>query len=293
VAGSVESSSFTCSGTLGSLLVGGDVTGTINAGSTANSITIDGTLLGGSILVAGNVGKLTVGGDIVGGSASGSEDLQQTGYVQAQRIAALTVGGSIVSGVDDTSGTFLDNGAIRVANDIGSATIKGSLEGNTTNPVIISARGSATPTTTTDTAIGSLTVKGSVEFADIVAGVDVNGKAVNADAQIGNVLVGGNWTASSIAAGVTPGFGSYYGTFLDSVMSGTGVKNVATIFSKIAGVTIGGEAMGTIGGFDYYGIVAQDVGSVKIGIAKLPLKSGPDNDVIPIGITEDFDVREV
>jgi hypothetical protein len=51
--------------------------------------------------------------------------------------------------------------------------------------------------------------------------------------------------------------------------------------------------VGIYGGFDHYGIVAQEVGCVKIGNVKLPLKSGPDNDVIPIGITGDFDEREV
>jgi hypothetical protein len=288
----IGTSALVCMGDLGNVAIGRDVEGTISCGQ-ASSIVIGGSLEEGGIHAVNSIQSLTIDGDILGGSASGSDQLTDSGYIQADQIVALTVGGSIVAGTNSTTGTFLDNGAIRVAHDFGKIAIKGSLEGNSTNPVIISAMGSENPTSTTDTAIGSITVGGSVDFTDIAAGVDVNGDAADANAQIGNVLVDGDWIASSIAAGVTPGFDTYYGTLLDKIMSGPNVKDVPTVISKINSVTIEGEAMGTYGGFDYYGIVAQEVGSVKIGNVKLPLKSGADNDVIPIGITQDFDVREV
>src|SRR5262249_743875 len=139
----------------------------------------------------------------------------------------------------------------------GSVTIKGSLVGNSTNHVLITARGSAMPTSIADTAIGSLNVFGNVEYSDILAGVDIDGKAVNADAQIGTVTVGNDWIASSLAAGVSPGFGPYFGSVLDTKMAGAGVKDVATVTAKINSVAIGGQALGSNGVLEFYGLVAE------------------------------------
>jgi hypothetical protein len=96
--------------------------------------------------------------------------LSRSGYVQAIRIGTMTVGGSIIAGTDTTSGTFSENGTVSVNNDIGVATIKGSLIGNATSRVELKARGQAVPTTTVDLAFGSLTVNGRVEHANILAG---------------------------------------------------------------------------------------------------------------------------
>ncbi len=186
----------------------------------------------------------------------------------------------------------MNNGAIRVDDDIGTVLIKGSIVGNSTNSAILSARGKAVPTATTDVAIGKLTVLGRVEFAHILAGVDVNGVALNADAQIGAVSVGGDWIASSIAAGAVSGNG-FFGDTDDAKMSGPGVKDDSLVFSKITSLTIGGQVMGTVGGTDHFGIVAENVGLVKVGGVTFPTTAGNSNDDFFIGITLDFKVNEV
>jgi hypothetical protein len=292
-------------GAMGTVRITGDVqgggvtdSGEIFSFSTLAGMTIGGSLLGGAgfdsgrIASSGAMGTVRITGDLVGGSASGAVSLSRSGSIQAQHIAGLTIGGALIAGTDNTSGTFRDNGAIRVADDIGTVLIKGSIIGNATNPAIISARGKAIPTATSDVAIGSLRVLGRVEFATILAGVDVNGVAKNADAQIGPVFVGGDWIASSIAAGALP-INAFFGDADDFKMSGGGVKDVATVSSRIASLTITGQALGTVGGADHFGIVAENVGAVKIGGTPLVLTLGNGNDDFLMGITGDFNVNEI
>jgi len=175
----------------------------------------------------------------------------------------------------------------------GSVLVKGSLIGNATNPAIISARGQAVPTPTADVAIGRLEVRGRAEFAQVLAGYDGSGNSVNADAQVGAVTVGGDWVASSLAAGATPGPNGFFGDGDDAKIAGAGVKDDPGLFSRIASVTIGGQIVGTVGGAGHYGIVAENIGAVSVGGTVLPLSPGPHNDNLPVGITDDFDAHEV
>jgi hypothetical protein len=275
----------------GSLLVSGAV---ISNGDLA-SVTIGGSVRGGAgdlsgMIRADRLIALKITGDLIGGSASGADDLMLSGHIAANRIASLTIGGSLIAGVDNTTGTFQNNGSIFVGHDIGSALIKGNIIGNVTNSAVISARGSATPTATSDITIASLTVRGRVEFAQILAGVD-EGNAKNADAQIGAVRVGGNWFASSIAAGALPGVNGYGSG--DSKLAGAGVKDEPTLSSRISSITIGGQVLGTVGGSTHFGFVAENVGAVKVGGTLLPLTAGNSNDDFLVGITGDFRVNEI
>ena len=269
-----------------------------NSGSLSNSsqgkvtsVFIGGSLIGGIGTGSGRIGggseltTLTIQGNIVGGSASGSTNLERSGYVQAQRIGTLTLNGSLISGTDNTTGTFTNNGAIRVFYDIGSATIKGSLIGNTTHKAVISASGRQAPSGTTDLAIGKLTVNGRVEHAQVLAGVVDSGVANNADAQIGPVIVGLDWIASSLVAGATTGADAFYGNSNDAKMAG-GVKDVATVFSKITSIVIGGQVIGSTTGGDHFGFVAENIGSLKVkgGTTTFPLVAGNSNDDILLTI---------
>jgi hypothetical protein len=274
-------------------VVGGDdaFTGSISAGSLVG-VTVGGDLKGGTgspsglILSTGGVGTVKIAGSVIGGSPTGNNALQDSGYIQAQRIRSLTIGGSLISGVDSNASTFANNGAIRVTDDIGTATI-GNIIGNVTNPAIISARGQAVQTAT-DVAIGKLTVKGRVEFAQIQAGFNVTGVGVNADAQMGPVRVGSDWIASSLVAGTIASNGKF-GDGDDAAIAGGN----AAINSRIVSLTIGGQALGTVGGTDAFGIVAQTVGTVKVGGTIVPTIRGNDNDDFAIGITGDFKVNEI
>jgi hypothetical protein len=234
---------------------------------------------------------MIINGSIIGGSASGTTSRTQSGFVGVGRVTNLTVGGSLVAGVDNTTGAFVSNGAIRAQNDLGTVLIKGDLVGNATNAAIISARGMITPVGTVDKAIGTLTVNGKAEFAQILAGYDRTGAAKNADAQIGTVTIMGDWIASSIAAGASAGAGGFFGDANDAKISGG--KDDASVFSSIGSITIGGQAMGTVGGADFYGFVAERVAAVKIGGLPLTLTAGNGNDDFLVGVTGDLKVNEI
>jgi hypothetical protein len=244
------------------------------------------------ISATGAINSIKIAGDLIGGSTVGTTNPQQAGHIRAQRIGSLTIGGSLIAGTKTAAGAFEDNGTIRVADDIGTLTI-GNIVGNPTNRAIISARGRATPTPLTDTAIGRLTVRGRVEFAHILAGFNVAGVGVNADAQIGVVVVRGDWVASSLVAGVSPGAGGHFGDLNDSKLAGAGVKDDGAIASQIRSVSIAGQALGTVPGGDHFGIVAENVTLVKVGGVKFPTNSVNGTDDFFVGITGDFRVNEV
>jgi hypothetical protein len=240
---------------------------------------------------------VTITGNIQGGSIGGSASLRDAGIVQAGRIGTMTLGDSLIAGTGTTSGSFVNNGAIRAENDIGSLTIKGSVIGKATNPtVMISARGQLAPSGTTDLAIGKLTIYGRVEGARILAGYRSDTFAIpqNADAQIGPVVIGGDWIASALAAGVVDG-GNGFGNSGDAKISGGGAKDVATVFSKITSIVIGGEALGTVGGTDHFGFVADNIGSfkVKAGTTTFPMIAGVGNDAFFVGLLGDLRLREL
>ena len=191
-------------------------------------LTLGGSLLGGPgidsgvIQAGGDAGTISIAGNVAGASAAVSS-VHNSGFIEANRIAGLTIGGSLIAGTNAGTGTTIANsGAVRVADDLGVVLVKGSLIGNPTNPAVISARGQAVPTATADLAIKSLRVVGRVQYAQIVAGVDQSGAAANADAQIGPVVVGGNWVASSLVAGAVAGGDGLYGDADDVKMTGGG-----------------------------------------------------------------------
>jgi hypothetical protein len=285
--------------TIGGNLTGGDAefSGSLFAFGKMAGVKVGGSLLGGTgnqsglIFSFGEIGNVSIGGDLVGGSASGTAALSESGFIRAKRIANLTIGGSLIAGTNNTTGTYFNNGAVRVADDLGTVLIKGSIIGSVTNPVKITARGKLAPTATSDLAIGRLTVLGRVEFGLIVTGIAPDGAVLNADAQIGAVSVGGDWIASSLAAGAV-GVNGFFGDNDDLKIAG--VKDVATISSKITSLTIGGQVMGNLlSGTDHFGIVAEQVGVIKIGGTLIPTTLGINNDDFFLGGSGDFKVHEI
>jgi hypothetical protein len=306
--GTQASGVITSRGDLGPVTIRGDLIGGDAEGSHSGEVfakgrlarlTLGGSLLGGTgvgsglIEVDGEAGAISIAGSVIGANATGTSSVGYSGVILAKRIATLTIGGSLIAGTNAGTGTIANSGAVRVADDLGAVLVKGSLIGSATNPVVISARGQAVPTATADVAIKSLRVLGRVQYAQIVAGVDQSGAAANADAQIGPVVVGGNWVASSLVAGAVPGPDGLYGDADDVKMSGTGVRDAGTITSKIAGLTVGGSALGTFGGTDHFGVVAEWITSFKVGGTTIPVFAGTNNDNFAVGPTGDFSVKEV
>jgi hypothetical protein len=215
------------------------------------------------------------------------------GSIEGGRILNLTIGGSVIAGTDNTTGSFSNSGAIRTDQQLGTVTIKGSLIGNSTNPVLITAARNSAPTATSDLVIGKLTVNGRVELAKIIAGVERNGAEVNADAQIGPVTVLGDWVSSDLVAGANKGGDGLFGTGDDIKQSGGGVKDLPVTLSKIASMTIGGQVVGNIDEFKNYGFVAENIGALKIGGNTFPLITGNTNDFFLVGLVGDTRVREI
>jgi hypothetical protein len=294
---------------IGIVKIGGDVRGgaghesgviVSNAGVTA--VSIGGSLIGGTGSQSGGIdcgdalGSVRIGRNIEGGDAEGLLVVNESGFISARRLSSLFVAGSIIAGSESAGGSLVDSGSVRVTDDIGPMIIKGSLIGNTTTSVLITARGQSTPGLTTDVAIKSLTVGGRAERADILAGYNTADipAGVNADAQIGAVTIG-NWIASNLVAGVQddddPARDDFFGEGDDQAIAG-GSPN---IISRISRILITGTVLGTIGVADSFGFVAQHIGSFKIGATSFPLSTGIANDLtaLLVGPIGDVSVREV
>ena len=251
---------------------------------------------GGDGLV--NIGTLDAHG-LGLGTVSVDGDLRQ---IDAASIAGLTVyslgqfaadnipAAQLISNIDGKLGALtIKTDASRVT--IAAQTI-GAIKALNLDGVIILASGVLNPAKLANAiAIKSLTISGSVRDSQILVGYDVSGNAMNADVQIGAVKVLGQWVASNLAAGAHAGSDGIFSTADDAVILGGNA-----IVSKIASITIAGAAFGTSDNLrDGFGFVAEEIGSVSIGKAKLPLAKGARNDLSPLlaGLTGDLRVREV
>lgn len=279
---------------IGGGLIGGKGTDTarIATDGPLKSVTVGGAVVGngpgsGQFISGGDMGAVRIGGDLRGGSITDSEpDVTFTGYIQGQRIASIYIGGSIVAGIDSSDmGALGLSASIRAVNDIGPITVRGSILGNSTpdgtSLVIISARGQATPTATSDVAIKSLTVGGQVELANILAGYTPSLTAANPNAQIGAVSVGRDWAGSNLVAGVTNDAGNAdpsddnrsFGDNHDRFIGGA-----ASSLSRIASITIRGHVIGGTAA-SHFGFVAHTIGSFRLGGLAIPVPPGSVTDL--------------
>jgi hypothetical protein len=178
--------------------------------------------------VRGSIGKLAVQDDVMNAIVSvvGNAKKVFIGGDLAETVPVMTVGASpsiaAFSGrsviVPHVSGGVISPGSV-LADDIGSFTVMGDVHGgevvaegniknvkvvgrlvgdDPSNPAVIAAKGGENPGTVFDKII----VQGDVTNAQILAGYNKLGVPQNANASIGAVVVKGNWTASSLVAGV-------------------------------------------------------------------------------------------
>jgi hypothetical protein len=179
VGGSVQKSSLQASGKVGKISIAEDLIGQPGLGAAALAaiaeVGVDGFLAGDNpipagMLLADSIGSLRIGGSVKMGSIATTKDL-----------GAFSVLGDFLGG-----GIFSE-GQMKFVKVIGKLTGDDPDE-----PVSVTARGKLT----------SLSIGGDVENGSILVGYNKNEEAVNPDAQIGKVLVKGNWIASSLVAGV-------------------------------------------------------------------------------------------
>jgi hypothetical protein len=284
----------------------GQDSGYIHGGSIAG-VSIGQALVGGSSLDSGEIsadarlGPVQIGGDLLGGTDN------NTGYIMADHIDRVTIGGSIVAGSASAPGSLTGSGWIQAGHDIGSIAIGGSLMGTVNNPVVISAVGQKTlaPHAMMDVAIGSLTVRGGVELANILAGYDTttngltNGSgpitgAVNGKASILLVKVGGDWVQSNLVAGATPGADNQFGDTDDAEIGGPDTPE--DLIARIAAIVIQGQVAATpstVNATDHYAFVAEDIGALSVGKTAFALKVKESNDVLSVGSTGDVMLVEM
>jgi hypothetical protein len=271
----------------------------ISTGGDITAVNIDGSLLGGTandtgtLIAAGTINSVAIAGDMTGGNVSGAASLDASGYIHGKAIVGVSIGGSLTAGTNSGLGTLTHDGWIAADNDIGTITVTLDVLGNATNPVLISAAQQAVPTAFADVALHNLILHRNVVDALVLAGYDVNGNGVDADASINSIAVDGNWTASSVEAGTGPGLDGRIGTGDDVNLSGAGVKHNPNLHSIISNITIGGQVAGTVGGTDHFGFVADEIGSLSVGGTSYPLQAGPYNDDFPLGATRDVDAHEI
>ena len=265
-------------------------------------VIIDGKLRGagdrsGLIEAAGTLGQASVQG-IEGGSGIYSGAIVSgAGFLNNGSTLRINVTGAISGGLGEHSGSIeiggrlgtltvgsLSLAEVRVADDLGLLTVQGSVVDS-----IISARGESRPGRTTDVAFGRIEIDGSVSNSRFLAGVDVFGQPANADAQIGAVRVAGNWTASTISAGVSVGNDGLAGTLDDVLFAG---KNRGSIVSKIASVVIRGTVEGTSTENDHFGFVAQQIGRFSVNGLAAALTAAPRQS-FEQGTFDDVTVREI
>jgi len=280
-----------------------------------SAVSIGGSLIGGSANFTGVIisdhalGAVSIGGSLIGGSVSGAATLEDSGLVlggadDSSGIASLHVGGSIIAGTNTSSATnaLTGSGWVQAGTTIGPITVGGSLVGNSTNQVIISALGqtSLAKGAKLDVAIASLTVGGRVDFADILAGYNDLLEGENGQAGIGAVAVGKDWIASNLVAGASAtGGGSTVSP--STSFGGSGSKDLvlkafpsdSNLIAEIASIVIGGDVLGTVAAGDQFGFVAQEIGSFSDGGTVFKLKAGPGNDNLPVEATGDVTLQEV
>jgi len=173
---------------------------------------------------------------------------------------------------------------------IGAVEIGGQILGSADAPFLVVARGADALNGVPVTAIRAVSVAGDVGFAQILAGADLQQGNVNANVQIGRIVVEGAWRSSSVAAGIDPGFDFLFGTGDDSSFSGG-----SSTISRIAKITIKGSVFGTDTLNDHFGFVAEELGKLKIAGSRIPLTPGAHNDVegTLLGATGDVRAREI
>ncbi len=203
----------------------------------------------------GKLGSATVGGSFTVANGGGSTIINASAG-----IGTLKIGGDI-RGTDTADVKITTNGAI------GTLSVGGSIVGMSAAAVQILAFGQiVAPTKGVDTALKTLNVVGSVEFAFIGL------SAGNADASIGAITIGGDWIASTVIMGATIGADFAAGTADDAKAAG---RDNPAIFSTIGSLTIKGQALGTAGDTtDMFGIVAERIGKATVGGRTFAFKTG-------------------
>ena len=308
----ISSGTIRAGGIAKSITLTGAIAGGAGHGSGGVSVLDDGTLAGtlvslklvsliggagddsGQVQADGSIGTVSLSqmngstglrsGTIIAGFGNNAAS---EGLVKLGAIASVQISSNVQAAAGGESGSVIAAGSIKslkvsgfmsgsivsAGRDIGTMSA-GSLHG-----VEVRALGQAVQTKT-DIAIAKLSVSGNVEGSRILAGYDRFGNAANGDAQIGSVVVNGEWAGSSLVAGVldvnNDGFGG-----ADDIVIPAGNDQ---IIARISSIIIGGNGGGSF--------VAQQIDSMTVAGAKVALTTAKNTIVLTNGMNEII-IREV
>lgn len=224
IEGSLEGNEADFSGTItnwgpvGPILIKGDLkggsgreSGTLAIGNNgfgkATSITIEGSILGGSEVITGNIGlyadagAIKIGKDVKGSTGDLSGAINSFG-----KVASISIGGNLEGGTGGYSGVI--NPPNSINSSIGKLEIKGSMIGNT------GARSGSVWSLGT---IGTMTVGGNVS-----AGDGIGSGGIRANTFIGSLTIVGNVTGDGEDPVYITGGGIDYKTGLPKAMAALG-----------------------------------------------------------------------
>jgi hypothetical protein len=302
------------SGALKTLVVTGGIEG--GAGQSSGAVlarTIDKVIIGtptvansilggegdfsGTVISLGAFKSISVAGSVVGAGGDQSGSIQSYGKLTSVQIGLDLQGGSGAASGSILANQIVSNGEVIVSGEIKKIEIGRDMTGAT-----IAAAGQQKAKRSGDVAIGSVLVKGNVLNSEILAGYDLTGAhipagdpivpiGVNADASISSIRVDGNWTASSVAAGVLDANGDGFGNADDAkIPVGTDQPN---LISQIASIVIGGAVAGTDPTGDHFGFTAERIGAFKLAGTKLGFTKTSTGESFDLGVTSDVKAREI
>jgi hypothetical protein len=286
LAGSNHSSPIT--GDVSKFTILGDMSGgAINVNGDITNLKIGGSIIGGPFASDGrflaiNVAKLTIGGSIIGGgpdSLSGS--LSLSGSVGTLKIAGSIIGGTPMSdpvgaqvSVGGSVGKFIVGHDIRSVIGAGrqdAVEVRGTVDSFSVGGNITAPAGQesgvylASDVDVPGTAVGSISVGGSVQNAIIAVGAGLN-RPVTLD----RITIGGSLIKSRIVVGAA---------FGPDMINGT-VDDVINAASRLDSLVIKGTVFGSVGGTDSYFIEAGRIGSAKLSGRNIRVSDGENLAVV-------------
>lgn len=240
----VNGAALNVEGTVTNLHIGGSLLAGSVSATSAKSVTIGGSLVGGSAdgsgqLTLGSAGAVKILGSIIGGSGSNSGQVTISG-----KSGAVTIGGDLVGGSAQGAGT-LQTG---VANDdpTASIVIKGSVVGNAPATNIIDVEG----------ALGSLTIGRDYSSRTNFSEINIKGNC-------GPISIGGSFISTGMGQGEL-----FVDTYAKSVTIGGdlsaasgGSVAVSSESGSFGAITIKGSIIGGSGEASMYG---ANIGAITV-----------------------------
>jgi hypothetical protein len=302
--GGFDDSAGSISGANGKVKIGRDVEGGLGSfsGSIINSdhlteVTIGGSLIGGygagsGEIYAGDLGRVLITGDLQGKSID-SGSLNFSGLIIGNHIESVTIDGSVLAGTDNSNdGSIIECSTIVAFTEIGSIQVNGNVigtvgsAGDVTQVVFSAALSDSLPGN--NLAIRKIAIGGRVERASFLGGyfVDV---PENGNAQIGEVIVGGDWIASNLVAGIQDGGSAGFGDADDTIIIPPGDPAKST--ARINRIVIGGIVRGTPGGTDHYVFESHMIGSFKANGVAIALPPSPGARTLATETGDDVTLR--